>query len=112
MKKSKFLWNKTANAAVEMGSMVPCWDCFQRTPAVAGPKRVASFGILALLGALPSVGHLLDVANVVTGEVAVREPFDAVFGLMPSSVLHLFPWIKVHPRNGVEGLAIHNWVPK
>jgi hypothetical protein len=111
-KKSKFLWNKAANAAAEMGSMAPRWDGFQRTPAVAGPKCVASFGLLALLGALASVGHLLDVANVVTGKVTVGEPFDAVFGHMPSRVFHFFPRVKVHPGNGVKGLTIHNGIPK
>lgn len=91
--------------------MVPRWDGFQRTPAVAGPKCVALFALLALLSALPSVGHLLDVANVVTGKVTVGEPFDSVFGHMPSRVLHFFPRVKVHPGNGFKGLAIYNWIP-
>lgn len=41
---------------------------FQRTPVVAGPKFVASFGLLALWRALPSEGYLPDLSNVAIGE--------------------------------------------
>lgn len=87
-------------------------DALDRTGTPFGPEGVAAGCVDAYPSALATVDEIQRGANVVALKVAILRPFDAVLGDLPVGIANLFPRVEIHTRNGVEGLATDDGIPK
>jgi hypothetical protein len=90
-------------------------DALDRTGSAFGPEGVAAGCVYANPSALATIDEIQRGVNVVALKVAILRPFDAVLGDLPvgiGRIANLFPRVEIHTRNGVEGLATDDGIPK